>query len=52
MAGGIGERLCHLQKIVQSHLKVKGVPILERLIMNFKQQGFNEFIIPINYFWI
>ena len=30
-------------------LKVKGVPILERLIMNFKQQGLNEFIISINY---
>ena len=50
MAGGIGERLMPLTKnCPKPLLKVKGVPILERLIMNFKQQGFNEFIISINY---
>ena len=50
MAGGIGERLMPLTKnCPKPLLKVKGVPILERLIVNFKEQGFNEFVISINY---
>lgn len=50
MAGGKGERLMPLTKnCPKPLLRVKGIPIIERLMLNFKQQGFDEFIISINY---
>ena len=50
MAGGKGTRLLPLtKKIPKPLLKIKGVPIIEKIILKFKKQGFNNFIISVNY---
>lgn len=50
MAGGKGTRLLPLTKnLPKPLLKIKGVPIIERIIINFKKQGFKNFIISTNY---
>lgn len=50
MAGGKGSRLMPLtKKIPKPLLKIKGVPIIEKIILNFMKQGFKNFTISINY---
>jgi len=50
MAGGKGTRLLPLtKKTPKPLLKIKGVPIIEKIILNFKNQGFKNFIISVNY---
>ena len=50
MAGGKGTRLLPLtQKIPKPLLKIKGIPIIEKIIINFAKQGFKDFIISVNY---
>ena len=50
MAGGKGKRLYPLTKNTpKPMLKIKDVPIIERVIVNFKEQGFTNFVISINY---
>ena len=50
MAGGFGKRLKPLtNKIPKPMLKVNGIPILELIINNFKNSGFNNFHISVNY---
>lgn len=50
MAGGYGKRLKPLtNKIPKPMLKVNGNPILELIINNFKNSGFNNFHISVNY---
>tara|TARA_Y100000591_G_scaffold308797_1_gene309503 strand:+ start:181 stop:1227 length:1047 start_codon:yes stop_codon:yes gene_type:complete len=50
MAGGKGSRLYPLTKSVPKPLlKINNVPIIERIIENFKVQGFYNFKISINY---
>ncbi len=50
MAGGKGTRLLPLtKKIPKPLLKIKGVPIIEKIILKFKSQGFKNFVISINY---
>ena len=50
MAGGKGSRLYPLTKSVPKPLlKINNVPIIERIIENFKEQGFYNFKISINY---
>lgn len=50
MAGGKGARLMPLTKNTPKPLlKIKGVPIIERIITNFSNQGFKNFIISVNY---
>ena len=50
MAGGKGTRLLPLtKKTPKPLLKIKGTPIIEKIIMNFKSQGFKNFIISVNY---
>lgn len=50
MAGGKGTRLMPLTKSTPKPLlKIKGIPIIEKIIKDFKSQGFNNFIISINY---
>ena len=50
MAGGKGTRLMPLTKnIPKPLLKIKGVPIIEKIIINFIKQGFKNFTISINY---
>ena len=50
MAGGKGIRLLPLtKKIPKPLLKIKGRPIIENIILNFKKQGFKNFIISVNY---
>ena len=50
MAGGKGSRLMPLtKKIPKPLLKIKGVPIIEKIILNFIRQGFKNFIISVNY---
>ena len=44
MAGGKGSRLMLLTKKIQKPLlKIKGVPIIEKIILNFMRQGFKNF---------
>ena len=44
MAGGKGSRLMPLTKnIPKPLLKIKGVPIIEKIILNFIRQGFKKF---------
>ena len=51
MAGGKGTRLLPLtKKTPKPLLKIKGVPIIEKIILQFKNQGFKNFIISVNYF--
>lgn len=50
MAGGKGKRLGSLTKnCPKPMLKVNGKPILEILINRLKMQGFNDFLISVNY---
>ncbi|WP_440633333.1 nucleotidyltransferase family protein [Candidatus Pelagibacter sp. HIMB1485] len=50
MAGGRGLRLMPLtKKTPKPLLKIKGIPIIERIILNFIDQGFKNFIISVNY---
>lgn len=50
MAGGKGTRLLPLtKKTPKPLLKIKGVPIIEKIILKFKNQGFKNFIISVNY---
>ena len=50
MAGGKGVRLMPLtKKIPKPLLKIKGTPIIEKIILNFRKQGFKNFIISVNY---
>ncbi len=50
MAGGKGTRLLPLtRKTPKPLLKIRGVPIIEKIIKDFKSQGFVNFIISINY---
>jgi dTDP-glucose pyrophosphorylase len=50
MAGGKGSRLMPLtKKTPKPLLKIKGVPIIEKIISNFVSQGFKNFTISINY---
>ena len=50
MAGGKGSRLMPLtKKTPKPLLKIKGIPIIEKIILNFKNQGFENFIISVNY---
>jgi len=50
MAGGKGVRLLPLTKNTPKPLlKIKGTPIIEKIIINFRNQGFKNFIISVNY---
>ena len=50
IAGGKGTRLMPLtKKTPKPLLKIKGVPIIEKIILNFRDQGFKNFIISVNY---
>jgi len=50
MAGGRGTRLLPLtKKTPKPLLKIKGVPIKKKIILKFKNQGFKNFIISVNY---
>lgn len=50
MAGGLGSRLGELTKdIPKPMLKVGDKPILERIIVSFKEAGYNKFILCVNY---
>ena len=50
MAGGKGLRLYPLTKFIPKPLlKIDNIPIIERIIENFKKQGFYNFKISINY---
>ena len=50
MAGGKGSRLMPFtKKTPKPLLKIKGVPIIEKIISNFKNQGFENFTISVNY---
>ncbi|MHC1682474.1 MAG: nucleotidyltransferase family protein [Clostridiaceae bacterium] len=50
MAGGLGTRLKDLTKEVpKPMLKVGNDPILQHIINNFKQYGFNKMLISVNY---
>jgi len=50
MAGGKGVRLLPLtKKIPKPLLRIKGTPIIEKIILNFRDQGFKNFIISVNY---
>ena len=50
MAGGFGKRLFPLTKNTpKPMLKVKGVPILEKIILSLKKQGFQNFVLSVFY---
>ena len=50
MAGGKGKRLLPLTKNTPKPLlKIKGVPIIEKIIRDFRSQGYVNFIISVNY---
>ena len=50
MAGGKGVRLLPFtKKIPKPLLKIKGIPIIEKIILNFRNQGFKNFLISVNY---
>lgn len=50
MAGGLGSRLGELTKeLPKPMLPLGNKPILENLILSFKNQGYNDFIISVNY---
>ena len=50
MAGGLGTRLGELtENAPKPLLKVGNKPILETLIGNFVEQGFNNFVLSVNY---
>ncbi|WP_413391318.1 nucleotidyltransferase family protein [Prochlorococcus marinus] len=50
MAGGKGKRLRpYTESCPKPMLTVKGIPILERLIIKFRKSGFSKFYISVNY---
>lgn len=50
MVGGLGSRLGELTKNTpKPMLKIGKKPILENIILNFKEQGFQKFIFCVNY---
>ncbi|QOR00882.1 nucleotidyltransferase family protein [Campylobacter sp. 2014D-0216] len=50
MVGGLGSRLGELTKDTpKPMLKVGKKPILENIVLNFKEQGFKKFIFCVNY---
>jgi len=50
MAGGKGKRLLPLtRKTPKPLLKIKNIPIIEKIIIDFRNQGFSNFIISVNY---
>lgn len=50
MAGGLGSRLKPLtNECPKPMLKIGGRPVLETIILNFIESGFEEFIISLNY---
>jgi|TARA_B110000259_G_C14020223_1_gene402731 dTDP-glucose pyrophosphorylase/predicted transcriptional regulator len=50
MAGGFGKRMMPLtENLPKPMLQVRGKPILEHIILNAKEQGFNNFIISVYY---
>jgi dTDP-glucose pyrophosphorylase len=50
MAGGKGSRLMPLtKKTPKPLLKVMGKPLIEHIIINAKNRGFNDFLISVNY---
>ena len=50
MAGGLGKRMRPLtNKKPKPMLKINGVPILEKIILNFRDHGFKNFIISTYY---
>lgn len=50
MAGGLGTRLKELtQEIPKPMLKVGQDPILQHIINNFKQYGYNKIVLSVNY---
>ncbi|AVQ37355.1 nucleotidyl transferase [Clostridium botulinum] len=50
MAGGLGTRLKDLTKEVpKPMLRIGNDPILQHIINNFKQYGYNKFFISVNY---
>lgn len=50
MVGGLGTRLRPLtNEIPKPMLKVGKAPIIETIIRRFKEQGFQDFILAVNY---
>lgn len=50
MAGGKGKRLMPMtKKNPKPLLKIKGTPIIEKIIINFREQGYKNFIISVKY---
>jgi len=50
MAGGKGKRLLPLtKKTPKPLLKIKGIPIIEKIIKDFRSQGYVNFVISVNY---
>jgi dTDP-glucose pyrophosphorylase/predicted transcriptional regulator len=50
MAGGIGERLRPLtERVPKPMLHVGGRPILETILLQFRKQGFYNFVFSVNY---
>tara|TARA_Y100000294_G_scaffold153442_1_gene152362 strand:- start:2698 stop:3729 length:1032 start_codon:yes stop_codon:yes gene_type:complete len=50
MAGGKGKRLRPLTKNIPKPLiKINNIPLIESVILKFINQGFNKFIITVNY---
>ena len=50
LAGGLGKRMGNLtKKIPKPMLNINGKSIIENQIVFFKKQGFNNFIISVNY---
>lgn len=50
MAGGLGTRLGELTKdIPKPMLPVGGKPMIENILVSFRESGFNNFIICVNY---
>ncbi len=51
LAGGLGSRLKDLtEDTPKPMLPISGKPMLERLILSFKEQGFHKFYLAVNYF--
>lgn len=50
MAGGLGSRLGELTKdLPKPMLSVGGKPIIENILISFREAGFNNFILCVNY---
>lgn len=51
LCAGLGTRLKPItDKIPKALVEIEGVPVLERLILNLKSQGFDEIIINVHHF--